>query len=190
MAKLGKVTLYIDTEQLSNSVTATAYPVDQGEPISDHVQQQPQTLALTGKIIKTNYKPDLQYLRDSMRKGTLLNYTGRTVAKKVIITSIDDGRTSDLANGSSVSIQLQFIKIVKEKWTNTKAKAKTAKKTVGKKKKTSSKKTTKKYLSIYKGMTYWATARKNGTTVSALEKLNPWPARKIPWPTSKKMRIR
>ncbi|MCO7127820.1 LysM domain-containing protein [Sporolactobacillus shoreicorticis] len=189
--KLGKVKLYIETEKLSNSVTATAYPLDQGEPITDHVQQQPQTLSIDGWILSgSSYKAELQYLRDNMRKGTLLNYTGRTICKNVIITSIDDTRTGNVANGSAVSIQLQFIRIVKEKWSNTKAKAKAKKKTVGKKKKTVKKKTSKKYVKIYRGMTYWATARKYGTTVSALEKLNPWPARKIPYPTKKKMRIR
>lgn len=179
--KLGKVTLYIETEKLSNSVQATAYPVDQGEPITDHVQQQPEMLSLDGWILSgDSYKAEMQYLRDSMRKGTLLSYTGRTVAKNVIITSIDDTRTGDVANGAAVSAQLQFIRIVKGKWTNTAAKAKTAKKTVGKKKSTSNKKSSAKYVKVKKGMTYWGLSRKYGTSISQLESWNKYPARKIP----------
>lgn len=186
--KLGKVKLYIETEKLSNSVTATSYPVEKGEPITDHVQRQPETLSLDGWILSgSSYKAELQYIRNCMSKGTLLSYTGRTVARNVIITNIDDTRTGEVANGAAVSCQLQFIRIVKEKWTTTKSKAKTAKKTVGKKKKTVKKKTSKKYITIKHGCTYWAIARKYRTTVSALEKMNPWPAKKLP--IGKKMRV-
>nr|WP_230113485.1 LysM domain-containing protein [Bacillus velezensis] len=39
-----------------------------------------------------------------------------------------------------------------------------------------------------KGDTYWGCARKYGTTVSALRRLNPWPDRRIP--IGVKMRIK
>jgi LysM repeat protein len=188
MSKLGKVKLYIDDEQLNNSVTATAYPVDQGEPITDHIQQQPQTLSLTGSIVKeSGYKADLRYFRNCMRKGTLLHYTGRTVAKNVIITTINDQRTNALMNGAGVTAELQFIRIVKEKWTATKAKAKTAKKTVGKKKKTSNKKTSVQYKTIKKGWTYYWISRKYGAPVSQLRSWNKYPDKSLP--IGKKIRV-
>ncbi|EST12043.1 LysM peptidoglycan-binding domain-containing protein [Sporolactobacillus laevolacticus] len=186
--KLGKVKLYIETEKLSNSVTATSYPVEQGEPITDHVQRQPETLSLDGWILSGNsYKAELQYLRDSMRKGTLLTYTGRTVARNVIITSLDDTRTGDVSNGAAVSAQLQFIRIVKEKWTSTSARAKTAKKTVGKKKKTVNKKSSAQYKTIKKGWTYYLISRKYGTSVSQLRSWNKYPDKALP--IGKKIRV-
>ncbi|WP_100488552.1 phage baseplate protein [Sporolactobacillus pectinivorans] len=181
MAKLGNVDLLIESEKLNTSVQATAYPVDSGEPITDHVQRQPQTLTLDGFILSdTGYKTQLQYLRDCLNKGTLLHYTGRCIATNVIIISIDDSRTADVGNGSALSIQLQYIRIVKEQWTATKAKAKTQKKTVGKKKKTIKKKSSKVYVKVKSGNTYWGMMMKYGTLVSTLEKWNPWPARRIP----------
>ncbi|MEI2461516.1 LysM domain-containing protein [Bacillus subtilis] len=64
-------------------------------------------------------------------------------------------------------------------------------KTAGKKKKASKKKTKKSgklYHKVKKGDTYWGCARKYGTTVNALRRLNPWPDRRIP--IGVKMRIR
>lgn len=182
MAKLGKISLLITDEGLSSSVTATSYPVEKGEPLTDHVQEEAQTLSISGFVLGSDYKSSLQYFRDSMRKGTPLTFTGRTIAKNVIITSIDDSRTSDVGNGSAVSIKLQFVRFASTSWTKVKNNGK--KKTVSKK--SSSSKAV--YHVVKKGDTYWGCAIQYGTTVKALEKLNPWPARKIP--IGVKMRIK
>ncbi|WP_235425056.1 phage baseplate protein [Heyndrickxia ginsengihumi] len=120
MAKLGKISLLITDEGLSSSVTATSYPVEKGEPLTDHVQEEAQTLSISGFVLGSDYKSSLQYFRDSMRKGTPLTFTGRTIAKNVIITSIDDSRTSDVGNGSAVSIKLQFVRFASTSWTKVK----------------------------------------------------------------------
>lgn len=175
MAKLGKVSLTITDEGLSSSVSATSYPVEKGSPLSDHVQEETQTLSINGFVLGSNYKSDLQYLRDSMRNGAVLKFVGRTIASNVIITSIDDNRTADVGNGSEVSIKLQFVRFATTSWTKVKTSGK--KKTVSKKRST---KTKKVYHVTRKGDCYWKLWKKYGTSISQLRKWNRYPDRRIP----------
>lgn len=191
MAKLGSVKLSIDSESLGTSVDITSYPVEKGSPISDHVQENPQTLNISGVVVGSDYKTKLQKLRDVMRKSSVLTYTGRTIAKNVLIQSIDDNRETKIKNGSSVSIKLQFIKIAKSPWKKAPPKRKTQQKKVsnsGKKQKTIKKKTSAVYHVIKNGDTYWSLSRKYGTSIKQLKAWNKWPDTKIP--TGKKARVK
>lgn len=190
MAKLGKVSLIITDEELNSSVDATSYPVEKGSPFTDHVQEKTQTLEISGFVLGSDYKTRLQYLRDSMRKGTILTYTGRTTAKNVIILNIDDSRTVDVGNGSSISIKLQYIRLVKNSWDKAPAKQKTQQKKVtsaGKKQTVVKKKSSPVYHTIKKGDSYWALAKKYGSTVKQLETWNKYPANALP--IGKKVRV-
>ncbi|WP_026678218.1 LysM peptidoglycan-binding domain-containing protein [Fictibacillus gelatini] len=183
MAKLGKINLLITDESIGNSVDATSYPVEKGEPFTDHVQQNAQTISLNGYILGSDYRTRLQYLRDSMRKGEILSYTGRTIAQNVIILSIDDNRTAETANGSAVSIKLQFVRLVKTPWKKAPKKQKPQRKpksNSGKKKPTPKKKTSAVYHKTRSGDTYWGLSKKYGTPISTLRKYNKYPDRRIP----------
>lgn len=130
MAKLGNVKLQITDESISNSVDATTYPVEKGEPMTDHIQENTRPISLNGYILGSDSKTRLAQLRNSMRKGEILTYTGRTVAQNVIILSIDDNRTAEAANGSAVSIKLQFVRLVSTPWQKAPAKQKAQQKPV------------------------------------------------------------
>lgn len=174
-------------ESFTNSVEVTSYPVEKGLPITDSVKRQPKTFSITGKILgKTDSEATKIYnaLEKKQNSGTIVSYVGRTTAKNVIITSMQANYDSTIGNGMSVTIDLQEIRIA----TTPYVKKKTTKTKSGKKSKSNTKKTAKVYHTVKKGDTYWGCARKYGTTVSALEKLNPWPATKIP--IGAKMRIK
>ncbi|MCU9592208.1 MULTISPECIES: LysM peptidoglycan-binding domain-containing protein [Bacillus subtilis group] len=184
MAKLGKINLVNEKESDGVDVEVTSYPVEKGVPITDHVQRKPETTTVSGYLLGKTANSDYEYLKKQAYAGTLLTYTGRKVAKNVIITKIDRD-TGDYTNGFAISIELQEIRIAKSPWVKKKVK------TAGKKKKASKKKTKKSsklYHKVKKGDTYWGCARKYGTTVNALRRLNPWPDRRIP--IGVKMRIR
>ncbi|MFJ8245173.1 LysM peptidoglycan-binding domain-containing protein [Peribacillus asahii] len=183
MAKLGNVYLQITSEDINDSVAATSYPVEKGVPFSDHVQRQPKSISLSGYVLGRDSKQRLQQLRDSMNKGEILSYTGRSILKNVIILSIDDNRTNETANGSAVNIQLQFIRIVNTSWDKVPAKQKAQQKkqtNAGKKQPVSKKKTTAVYHIVKKGETYSSIAKKYGVSINSLRKLNPWKDRSIP----------
>ncbi|AJK64947.1 LysM domain-containing protein [Bacillus amyloliquefaciens KHG19] len=185
MAKLGKVNLVNEKESDGADVEVTSYPVEKGVPITDHVQRKPETTSVSGYLLGKAANSDYEYLKKQAYAGNLLTYTGRKIAKDVIITKIDRD-TGEFSNGFAITISLQEIRIAKSPWVKKKVK------TAGKKKKANKKKTTKKSSKIYhkvkKGDTYWGCARKYGTTVSALRRLNPWPDRRIP--IGVKMRIK
>lgn len=188
MARLGNVKLNIERESDSSSVDATSYPVEKGVPYTDHVQEKPDEFTLTGSIIGDNYQADKDYLKQEMKKGTIFTYVGRNIAKNVIMLSIDGDVDSTIANGSNISIKLQTIRIASTPWVKVQNSGK--KQPVNNKTASVSKTTaaTAVYHVVKKGDTYWGCAKKYGTTVAALKKLNPWPDRGIP--LGAKMRIK
>lgn len=177
MGKLGSVKLTILNEALSTSIDATTYPVEKGSPITDHIQQKPQTLDIQGVIVGKSYIQNMQKLRDNMRAGKVLKYVGRFTANNVIILDISDNRKSEMKNGSEISIKLQYIRFA----TNSFKKKKETKNS-GKKQPVSKtpSKTTKKYHTVKKGDTYWGIGKKYGVSVSQLLKFNKWPAKSLP----------
>lgn len=185
MGKLGSVKLTILNEALSTSIDATTYPVEKGSPITDHIQQKPQTLDIQGVVVGKDYKTKLQTLRDNMRAGKVLKYVGRFTANNVIMLDISDSRKTDMKNGSEISIKLQYIRFA----TNSFKKKKETKNS-GKKQPVSKtpSKTTKKYHTVKKGETYSSIGKKYGVSVSQLMKWNKWKPTQIP--ISAKVRIK
>jgi LysM repeat protein len=179
MGKLAGYTIANIQESFDSSINATSYPTEEGLPITDGIQRQPKTFSITGKILgKTSSDAEkiVTALEKKMNAGTIVSYVGRTKAKNVIITDVSGTFDSTVGNGLSVTISLQEIRMA----TSPFAVKKTKKKQSGKKSKSNTKKTSKKYHKVRPGDTYWGCARKYGTTVKALESMNPWPARDIP----------
>ncbi|PFR93524.1 LysM peptidoglycan-binding domain-containing protein [Priestia megaterium] len=172
MARLDKVQLLIEKEDDSGSVDATSYPVEEGIPMSDHVEQKPDEFSLSGFLIGDSYKSDYEYLRKCMKEGTIVTYVGRNIAKNVIITSVSGSMDASIANGRSVSIQLRQIRIASTPWVKVK--------NGGKKKPVSSKPSGAVYHVTKKGDTYWGCWKKYGTSINQLRKWNGYPDRRIP----------
>lgn len=180
MAKLGKVFIHVENENVSEAVRVTEYPVEKGAPISDHVERTSPKYTFTAYLLGKDYSTRLRTLKDYMNNGTIVNYVGRTAATAVLITSIDRDYNSNIANGIALTINVQKIRLSKSPWIKKKAQKPV---TRGGKKKPASKKprpSPKRYHIVKKGDTYWDLARKYGTTVSKLRAFNKYPDRRIP----------
>lgn len=179
MGKLAGYTIANIQESFTNTVNVTSYPTEKGLPITDSVQRQPKIFNITGKILgKTSVDADKMYnaLEKKQNAGTLVTYVGRTTAKNVIITSMQPTYDATIANGMSISIDLQEIRIAKSPY----VKKKTTKTQSGKKSKSNTKKTNKVYHKTKKGDTYWGMWKKYGTSIAQLRAWNKYPDRKIP----------
>lgn len=180
---LGKVHLLVEKESWQHDVEVPQYAVEDGKKISDHVQEQPQTLLLTGVIFKDKkhtVAEKIKGLKKYENKGKKLTYVGRRTGTNFLITKFSYESEAVIGNGHRFTIQLQEIRISGEKNKTKKTNAKG--KTNGGKKQTSGgngsgKGTT---YTVKKGDTYWELAKKYDCTWQELYKLNKYPPRKIP----------
>lgn len=184
MAKIHNYKIDSMQESFNASVNVTSYPVEEGLPLNDSVQRNPKTYSVSGKILDTtknkNSEAKAKKLEEAMNKGKLVKYIGRIKASNVLITNFSGSYDATIANGFNFNMDLQQVRVATTPYVKKKTKKKkSGKKTVSKSTSNSSN-TKKKYHVVKKGDTYWGCARKYGTTVAALRKLNPWPDRKIP----------
>lgn len=180
MAKLGKVYLNVIEEGISESVKVTEYPVEEGSPISDHVERTSPKLSFDAQLLGKDYLGRLGTLRDYMNNGTIINYVGRAIATAVVITDINRVHNSNIRNGVALTINVQKIRLSKSPWIKKKAQKPV---TRGGKKKPTAKKprsSPKRYHRVKRGETYWLMNIKYGTSISQLRKWNKYPDRRIP----------
>ena len=185
MAKLGTLTLFVESEKYSDSVEATAYPVEKGVAFTDHVKRNPKTVSLQVFMQGSQASKNLASLQAQMNKGTILKYVGRETASNVIILSLDHPRDASIKNGFMLDIQLREVRIVKSPWVKAPKKQKATRKPMdatGKKKPVSKKSrpTTERYHIVKAGDTFWALSRKYGTSIQQLRNFNKYPDRNIP----------
>lgn len=185
MAKLGDVIVHVEKESYRDSVNATEYGVERGEPFTDHIEAKPAELSLTAVIVGSGASAKVEKLREYMRKGTLLRYVGRSTASDVVILDIGRDYTAEIGNGVAIYITVRKIRIAKSPWVKAPPKKKPARKPPsrsGKKKPVPKKPrpSPKRYHKVRKGDTYWALSRKYGSTVAQLRAWNKYPDRRIP----------
>lgn len=173
MAKLGKVVIVNEKESDTAEVEVTSYPVEKGIPITDHVQRKPETTSVSGFLLGKSANNDYKYLKTQEYKGALMTYTGKKIAKNVVITNISRD-IGEYTNGFAITVDLQEIRIAKSPFVKKKTKNK------GKKKPAPKKKSAKVYHKVRPGDTYWYCWKRYGTSISQLRKWNKYPDRRIP----------
>lgn len=175
MAKLGKYNLFVLNESPQYSVQTTSYPVEKGISLTDHVQAEPESLKIDVFLSGANYQKTLDQLKNSMYKGEMMNYAGRFIMRNVVIENISPSADASAKNGVMVSITLKQIRVATTPYAKAAVKNTQVKKVsnAGQKQPAAKKDTNAVYHVVKKGDTFWALAKKYGTTVTNLRKLNP-----------------
>lgn len=177
-----------------------SHPVDGGDPRTNYNVRSGKTLSGTYYIVdnvgkdrearRHNLDKDFASLQKWQRLGYELCIRGFSRWGHVYIQSIS--KVSENHDQSGLQLNITFTYkmpanlVYRQKKSKSNSKGKTTPKTGNNSKKKGNDK--KVYHTIKAGDTYWDLARHYGTTVSKLEKLNPWPARQLPM--GKKMRIK
>lgn len=186
--KLGKMYLFIEKESWLDEANIPTYAVEYGIDISDHIEDRPNEVTLTGIIYSDNkhtIAEKIKGLKKYKNNGIRLTYAGRRTGTNFLIRKFSYDSEVSIANGHSFSLSLQEVRIAKK---YKKPKKKTAKgKSNGGRKQTNNSKS-KKYHTTRSGDTYWVLARKYGTTWQQLYKWNKYPPKRIP--IGVKLRVR
>jgi hypothetical protein len=114
MPKIGSV--YIDVvyaDQPKRSVKVTSHPVESGENISDHVKSDPYTINISGVVVGPDAAARLKKLEAYQRKGAMVAYVHRTIARGVVIEKFDTDHNVKVANGFAFTITLRQIRVAK-----------------------------------------------------------------------------
>lgn len=178
--KLGKVHLFVTKEAWDDDADIPRYSVEKGKDVSDHVQDKPNILVLTGFIFSDKSQTvseKIKKLRAYKNKGVLLTFVGRRTGTNFLINRFHYDSENTTSNGHPFTMTLQEVRIATKKG---KPKKKSAKNKVvsGRKQTNGNKKTA--YHIVKKGDCYWDLARKYGTTWQQLYKWNKYPPRRIP----------
>lgn len=172
MAKLGKYNLFVISESPQFSVQTTSYPVEKGIAFTDHVKPEPESLQIEVFLSGSSYQKTLDQLKNSMYRGDIMTYSGRFILRNVIIENISSNADKSAKNGIPITMTLKQIRVATTPYV--KSNPQTKKTTsAGKKQPAPRKPSTAVYHVIKRGDTYWELAKKYGTTVANLRRLNP-----------------
>lgn len=171
MAKIGKIKLVNSREDENVAVEISSRPVEQGAPISDHVQQQNRTLRVSGYLIGSSAERDYRDLSRWARSGKIITYRGRVNFKDVLISNVTRGY-EDIKNGMEISLSITTVRRAKRSWVRRPSNA-------GRQQATPSK-TTGTFVTVKAGNTYWGWSQSYGTSIAQLRTWNGWPDRLIP----------
>lgn len=162
----------VNTESESNSSTITSYAVDQGAPRKDYARFSSKTVTIDGLIADTDTgtaHDKWVKLRTWHSHHEELTFRGDIYYKHLIISQLDRQFTG-YQNTMQVSITFTFVRAAEITTSNRKkrhAKRSKSSKTVAGNRK-------RKYtaITIKPGDTLWGLARRYGTSVSWLQKVN------------------
>lgn len=156
MGKLGSYTIGVIEEGANFSVKATQYPVEKGVSITDHVERELETFALTGKVTGDNAAKAEEYFKKMQYAGKPVTYVGRMRLKSVLITNFTKKQNNKIANGFIFSMDLQEVRVAKSSVVRKKKKG-----TGTNQKKPKGKPSSKsRYYVVKKGDTLWDIATK------------------------------
>lgn len=102
----------ISSEDLNETSTTTDHALEDGEQISDHVENQPISLSLTGMILDPNNEKILK-LREFREKGEILSYNYRNRLENVLITSFNSKHDAKTKDGYTFTMTLKQVRLVK-----------------------------------------------------------------------------
>ncbi|WP_061776549.1 hypothetical protein [Levilactobacillus senmaizukei] len=154
-------------------------PVDRGDPRARYSRRNAKTLSGTYYMFGTEQQSiDSKFnkFQKWARLGYELEVRGFSKFAHARIQEVDKNQFY----GNALKMTISFTYILPQNIGYTKKKKK---KTVAKKTKVTGKgssKTSKRYVTAKAGTTYWGISQTKKVSVKSLEKMNKWPARKIP----------
>lgn len=111
-SRLGGILLSAVVEETVNfKNTITTNPVESGESITDHVENQPIKIVLNGLVVGQYAAQQYEILVGYWKNKNVLKYTGRSVVENCVIESFPKTTNKDVGNGFEFNLTLTQIKV-------------------------------------------------------------------------------
>ena len=160
--------IFVTDESISYNMNITENPVEQGVSLSDHAEREPLSFSISGMLLddeRTTAYEQYTKLRNWQLACKQVKFVGRNVFTGVI-TDISKSNDYTVGNGAKVSLTLKEIRIANTPYQTGNKQYVVQKQVV----------TTKYLVTIYhtvkKGENLTLIAKKYGTTVNNILKLN------------------
>ncbi len=114
MATINGIEIFVEEESPKFSVTVTEYPVEEGEPIADHVKRELPVLSISGKLLGEDASEKRSKIRAMMESGETVKYVGRNAFGNAVVTSFDSTHNHKVANGMNFTMNLRQIRKIKQ----------------------------------------------------------------------------
>lgn len=165
-----------DKQDQTIDMNVAQYPVEKGEPITDHAQINQNEVVVTGyavgKKMQDARNTILQLIKWE-KNGTLVNLQGDINDKDYLIQSLKQTFAEGRENAIYVEVTLIHIRIPSSPYIKNKTKKNSGKKQASKKPKAV-------YVKVKRGNTYWEFSMRYGTSIPQLRRWNKYPDRFIP----------
>lgn len=168
MALIDNMYIWIESEDIAYNMSITENPVESGISLTDHAERESLELSINGMILdseKTSAYEQYTKLRNWQTACKKVKFVGRNVFTGVI-TSISKSNDYTIGNGASVSLTLKEIRIANTPYQKGNTQY------VVQKQVATTKPVTSVYHTVKKGETLTLIAKKYGTTVKNIMKLN------------------
>ena len=169
MALIDGLYVWIESEDISYTMNVTSNPTEQGLDLTDHAEREPIEFSVSGMLLDSDRSSAYeQYtkLRNWQTACKKVKYVGRNIFTGVI-TDISKSNDYTVANGAPISMTLKEIRIASSPYQSGNGK------NVVQKQVATTKAVSAVYHTVKKGENLTLIAKKYGTTVNAILKLNP-----------------
>lgn len=116
MAIINGLYLHVIEENIDREVETSSHPVEKGVDLSDLVRSKGFTLSINGRIVDYgNIKAAsvIDKLNEWMKKGSLVNYSGRNSCKAMQITGFSTAHSKEVWGGAEFDLSLKEVRIAK-----------------------------------------------------------------------------
>ncbi|WP_338230784.1 phage baseplate protein [Lactiplantibacillus paraxiangfangensis] len=187
--------VFITDESTPHETTMSSNAVEKGRSLSANAQKQATTVSITGYLGGDGNKSKMAGLKKQAKRlarwsdnSSVMTWHGDNVYPEVVITNFTPDFNHEPGTGGTNIIAVSMTLTIgdfadsnpkKKKKKTTDTGKKSVKKASSKKKGSKSAKK-KRYIIAKRGYSYWYVSKKTKVSLSKIEKMNKYPARKIP----------
>ena len=160
VALINNIYVFVETEDVSRSVSITEHSVESGLDISDNVKRNAVTLSIKGAIVGKNAKETVTKIEKLLNSGKYARYVGGDFAfNNAVIKEFKTTKSNKYWGGYEFDMEIKEIRVAKAAY---KSVSKALKGGTSQVKKSSTKSSTssKKYHTVKRGDSLWSIAKK------------------------------